>query len=332
MRDSKKNGADVLYRYLAGYDSESLNGLEDTIDYSLRKWEKEFGIETEYFTFSSRFRAVIETAYERTGEKVVVLVDEYDAPLVENMHDSAKFDYCRNLLKYIYVNLKVCDRYIRFGILTGGSRFSKMTVFCGLNNLRDISLLDQFSEICGITERELEAGFTQGIDRLASKLGTDHAGALAELKSNYDGYHFTSDCPDIYNPFSVLSALNDSCIRSYWFLSGTPAFLVRNIQRSGEFLPELFPEKVSDSELAQVDIHSTSPLAMMFQTGYLTIKDYDMSRRLYKLGIPSREVREGLFKGLGSLYPDKNQQKCQILHLICGFFWKMVRVTRLWSK
>lgn len=303
----------VLLLNLAAYNPDSERSLEVILNGTLNEWERIYGRRDEECDLSRRFYNIIVSAYEKTGEKVVVLVDEYDSPLVENLHDRTQFEYYRNLLKSIYVNLKVCDRYLRFGMLTGVSRFSKMTVFSGANHLRDISLLDQFATICGITESELESCFDEGINCLAERLGTDHAGALAELKANYDGYHFTADCLDIYNPFSVLNALNDSCIRPYWFLSGTPTFLVRNIQRSGEYLPDMFSEKVDDSELAQVDTHSTSPLALMFQTGYLTVKDYDKRRNLYRLGIPNREVREGLFKGLGGIYLNLNQQKVMSL-------------------
>lgn len=299
----------VLLLNLAAYTPDTERSLESIISGYFTEWERIYGRRDDTDDLSRRFHNIILSAYEKTGEQVVVLIDEYDAPLVENMHDKTTLDYYRNLLKSIYVNLKVCDRYIYFGMLAGVSRFSRMTVFSGLNNLRDISLLDQFADICGITERELETCFNQGIDRLASRLGTDHTGALAELKANYDGYHFTADCPDIYNPFSVLNALNDSCIRDYWFLSGTPTFLVRSIQQSGEFLPDMFSEKVDDSQLAQVDTYSTTPLALMFQTGYLTIKGYDARRRQYRLGIPNREVREGLFKGLGGIYLNRDQQK-----------------------
>lgn len=310
----------VLLLNLASYNPDVEDSLEAIISRTFNEWERIYGRRSEETDLSVRFHNIIVSAYEKTGQKVVVLVDEYDSPLVENMHNTSKFNFYRNLLKSIYVNLKVCDRYIRFGMLTGVSRFSKVTVFGGLNNLRDISLLDQYAEICGITETELETCFNDGINKLAVTLDTDHAGALAKLKDNYDGYHFTENCPDIYNPFSVLNALNDSCIRSYWFLSGTPTFLVRSIQRSGEFLPEMFTEQVDDSQLSQVDIHSTSPLAMMFQTGYLTIKGYDKRRQLYRLGIPNREVREGLFGDLGSIYLNRQQLKVKKQALDIRFY------------
>lgn len=310
----------VLLLNLAAYNPDSEGSLESIISGTLGEWERIYGRRDDESDLSRRFHNIILSAYERTGEKVVVLVDEYDSPLVENLHDSGKFERYRNLLKSIYVNLKICDRYLRFGMLTGVSRFSKMTVFSGTNHLRDISLLDRFAEICGITEQELKICFNDGIQRLADSLHTDVAGALAALKANYDGYHFTACGADVYNPFSVLNALNDCCIRSYWFLSGTPTFLVKRIQRSGEYLPEMFSEKVADSELAQVDTHSTSPLALMFQTGYLTIKGYDTRRHLYRLGIPNREVREGLFKGLGSIYLNHTQQKVSSLALDIRIF------------
>ena len=188
-------------------------------------------------------------------------------------------------------------------MLTGVSRFSKMTIFSGLNNLRDISFNRKYATICGITETELTANFQQGIKELAEEYGTDADGAVALLKANYDGYHFTADCPDLYNPFSLLWAFADSKIGSYWFQSGTPEFLVRRIQESGDFLPEMFDETVEERTLSASDISKTSPTALMYQTGYLTIKRAE-GHDLFRLGIPNLEVRRGLFENLAEYFFD----------------------------
>ena len=166
-------------------------------------------------TVTERFHNVILSAYEKTGKRVVILIDEYDAPIVSNLHDEEKQDDMRSLLKSVYTSLKDCDAYIRFAMLTGVSRFSKMTVFSGLNNLKDISLDDRYAEICGITTDEMRKNFTTGIDSLAARLKTDREDAIEILKANYDGYHFTEESPDIYNPFSLLNALDESKLNYY---------------------------------------------------------------------------------------------------------------------
>ena len=232
-------------------------------------------------------------------------MDEYDHPLIETMHDPERSEAHRLLLKSIYVNIKDLDQYIRFTMLTGVSRFSKMTIFSGLNNLQDISLNREYAAICGITDREITDNFRQGIERLAQEYDTDYDGAVALLKANYDGYHFAKTSPDIYNPFSLLWALKDSEIGAYWFQSGTPEFLIRQIQKSGSFLPDMFDETVEVRTLSSNDISNTKPTALLYQTGYLTIKRFEKPD-LFHLGIPNLEVRKGLFQNLSDCYVDKD--------------------------
>lgn len=236
---------------------------------------------------------------------MVILVDGYDHPLIETMHDPERSEAHRLLLKSIYVNIKDLDLYIRFTMLTGVSRFSKMTIFPGLNNLQDISLNREYAAICGITNREITDNFRQGIERLAQEYDTDYDGAVALLKANYDGYHFAKTSPDIYNPFSLLWALKDSEIGAYWFQSGTPEFLIRQIQKSGSFLPDMFDETVEVRTLSSNDISNTKPTALLYQTGYLTIKRFEKPD-LFHLGIPNLEVRKGLFQNLSDCYVDKD--------------------------
>lgn len=299
----------VFHFNLARYNSSIASSLETIIGGYLNEWERLYGRRDETEDLSQRFHNVIISAYEATGEQVVVLVDEYDAPLVENLENEKTYAYMRDLLKSLYVNLKVCDPYIRFAMMTGVSRFSKMTVFSGLNNLQDITLRDEYSEICGITEQELESYFSEGVRGIAGAMGVDYGGALAELKANYDGYHFTKTCKDIYNPFSLLNAFSSREIESYWFISGTPTFLIRQIRKGDKSLPSMFTEKINRTQLAQTDTHSTSAVAMMFQTGYLTIKGYDRRREQYILGIPNREVRLGLFTELAAVYTERPREE-----------------------
>lgn len=287
----------VLLLSLAAYNA-SKPQLEEMLDNRMREFEAEYGVVTETRVLSERFRNIIRAAYEKTGRQVVVLVDEYDAPMLAHLEEPGKHEAVRDLLKSIYVSLKDMDAYIRFAMLTGVSRFSRMTIFSGLNNLNDVSLDPEYAEICGITEQELTDNFHEGISRLAAALGTDRRGALDELKSRYDGYHFTCRLTDIYNPFSLIQALAKSDLGSYWFSSGTPTFLIRQIWRNPGILAETFNNKAGEQTLADIDTFGRTPIPLMFQTGYLTIKDFDMRRRVYTLGIPNREVEQGLFEEL----------------------------------
>ncbi len=295
----------VLTLSLASYNPSGDGNLDEVLNTQFREWEKEYDVETVSPDFSSRFRNIIKAAYNSTGYPIVILIDEYDNPLISNMHAKDRLEAHRLLLKSIYVNIKDLDRYIRFTMLTGVSRFSKMTIFSGLNNLRDISMNQDYASICGITEQELEQNFQQGIAKLAENYAMDYKEAIKLLKANYDGYHFTKSCPDIYNPFSLLWAMADGEIGAYWFQSGTPEFLIRRIQDSQEFLPNTFDETVDSWILSSSDILDSRPTSLLYQTGYLTIKRFEMPD-VYHLGIPNLEVRKGLFQNLARYYFDKD--------------------------
>ena len=295
----------VLTLSLANYNPTGNGNLYAILDNQFKIWEQEYEVKIQSTDLSSRFGNIIRAANAMSGRSVVILVDEYDHPLISSMHDEEKIEEYRQLLKSIYVNIKDLDQHIRFAMLTGVSRFSKMTIFSGLNNLRDISLNQQYAAICGITENELLENFRQGIEMLAENNDTDYEGAVKLLKDNYDGYHFTKNSPDIYNPFSLLWAMADGEIGSYWFQSGTPEFLVRQIQKGNSFLPEMFEETVDESILTSNDIFDTQPTALLYQTGYLTIKRFEKPDD-YHLGIPNLEVRKGLFENLAKYYFDKD--------------------------
>lgn len=294
----------VLMLSLSTYHASDDDNLVEILANQFRDWEKQYDVQPETTDLSSRFRNIIKAAYNASGKTVVILIDEYDSPIIDTMHDPEKSEAHRLLLKSIYVNIKDLDQYIRFTMLTGVSRFSKMTIFSGLNNLEDISMDIDYAAICGITEDELRNNFQQGIENIASRYQTDREGVIQLLKDNYDGYHFTQDSPDIYNPFSLLNALKKREIGAYWFQSATPEFLVRQIQKGNRFLPHMFDETVEGSTLSASDILNDTPTSLLYQTGYLTIKGYEAPDE-YHLGIPNLEVREGLFKNLASLYFDK---------------------------
>ncbi len=295
----------VLTLSLAKYNPSIENSLEEIVANQFQIWELQYDVKIKSQNLASRFENIIRAAYRSSGRPVVILVDEYDNPLIETMHDPARSEEHRQLLKSIYVNIKDLDQYIRFTMLTGISRLSKKTIFSGLNNLVDISLNKDYSAICGITEKELLENFQQGIERLAKESDTDREGAIAMLKANYDGYHFSKKSPDIYNPFSLLWAMHEREIGSYWFQSGTPEFLIRQIQKGNNFLPEMFNESVEETLLSTNDISETTPIALLYQTGYLTIKGYE-APDFFHLGIPNLEVRQGLFKNLARYYLNEN--------------------------
>lgn len=287
----------VIMLTLAGYNP-SQDNLQEIISNQLSQYELLYGKRLETSDTGMRFRNVISSAYNATGRNVVILIDEYDSPMMSHLHEYEKYDEVRNLLKSVYVNLKDMDEYIRFAMLTGITRFSKMTIFSGLNNLDDISMDNEYGDICGLTENELSQYFRPGIEKLADNLGVDYTKAFAGLKENYDGYHFTKKPVDIFNPLSVLKCLSKSEYGSYWFQTGTPGFLVKELNNIKQSLPEIFNEEVSTATISDIDTYRSSPIALLFQTGYLTIKDYDPEYEMYRLGIPNREVEKGLFREL----------------------------------
>lgn len=287
----------VITLSLSAYNPTASN-LKDILESQIRQYEEIYCDKVLDTDLSMRFRNLILSAHKKTGQKVVILIDEYDAPMVAHIDDPEKYEEMRNTLKSVYVNLKDMDAYIRFGMLTGITRFSKMTIFSGLNNLDDISLDDRYAEICGITEEELKSNFQIGISRLANALETDFEGALDTLKKNYDGYHFTEKSQDIYNPFSILKCLNTSKIGSYWFTVGTPSFLLKKIQNLKKPLPQALKPTLVEEQLSDIDVAGKSPISLLFQTGYLTIKGYDKEFKEYILGIPNLEVERGLFRDM----------------------------------
>lgn len=291
----------VLALSLTKYNPLIQGSLEEILDNQFLHWEDQYGVRIKASNLASRFENIIKAAYEVSGRPVVILIDEYDNPTISTMHDPERSESHLQLLKSIYVNIKDLDQYIRFTMLTGVSRFSKMTIFSGLNNLEDISLNRTFASICGITEQELKENFQVGIEGIAEEYQTDSDGTVAILKVNYDGYHFTRNSPDIYNPFSLLRAFKECEIGAYWFQTATPEFLIRRIRQSGEFLPQMFDKTVEQSILSSIDMSMTSPIALLYQTGYLTIKDFEKPD-LYHLGIPNLEVSKGLFEHLARCY------------------------------
>lgn len=278
----------------------SIEGLNNLLEAHLQRWERIYSVEGSGFGFSQRFYNVIEKASESNGKKVVILIDEYDKLLVNTLYEDKPelHEDIKSILKSVFSVLKGADRYIEFAILTGVTRFSKLSIFSDLNNLMDITLDDRFSTICGLTEDEIRLQFRPGIEAFAEKEGIDFEGAIEILKNNYDGYHFSENCPDLYNPFSLLNSLALQKIEHKWFESGTPTFLVKMMRNTNQDIRELLHTETSVTGLASTDAVKSNLTAILFQTGYLTIKSYNHEFEEYTLGIPNREVAVGLFKCL----------------------------------
>ena len=284
-------------------DEKSMHTILHT---HLSQWEKQYEADSSEQTFSSRFKGIIQRAYQQTGKQVVILVDEYDKPLLQTMGiNEALNEHYRNMLKAFYSVIKTCDEYIRFAFLTGVTKFSKISIFSDLNNLKDISLNETYAGICGISQKELEANFQPEIKALAEKQKLDYPQALAALKQWYDGYLFHPAGEGMYNPYSLLNAFDDKEIKSYWFSTGTPTFLVNYLKEAYYYIPDLDGNVQLDEDgLQTYRAIAQDTLPILFQAGYLTIKEYISDLRLYQLGFPNDEVRYGFLHNLLPAYSD----------------------------
>lgn len=309
----------VLYLDLNILKYQDERELDSLLEDRLCQWEELYDVVPVVRDHSVRFSNVIRSAYEKTGRSVVILVDEYDKPLVNNLHDRRKFEMFQATLASLYSNFKSSARYLRLVFLTGVSRFGKLSVFSGLNNIVDISLYMDFSSVCGITEDELLANFSEGIEELASASGDTKENVLGLLKNRFDGYHFSTASPDIYNPFSLLNTFAKRAFGNYWIESGTPSMLVEQLKRTHADLQVLMNAEASENSLSGLDLDSVSPIALFFQTGYLTIKDYDRRGRIYRLGVPNEEVKEGLLEYILPFYANLHTEDSRV------FVYRLVR-------
>lgn len=299
----------VIHLELSRIDPNSESSLRDTLDQQFKEYEDLFKIMDINRDLSARFAKIILEAHKLSGERVVILIDEYDNPLINSLHDNALHEKSRSLLKSIYSNLKALDSHIKFAMMTGVSRFSKTSIFSGLNNLTDVTFYDDYSAICGFTEEEIRTNLEGGIRIMADKYDVTPAFILERLKREYDGYHFSKRCPDLYNPYSVLLALDKSEIEPFWVETATPEFLIEKLKSTDIPFVNLFNEMADVQTLAASDTNHSSPVALLFQTGYLTIKGYDETLQEYKLGLPNREVKKGLFGSLLSYLLEKDRRE-----------------------
>lgn len=292
----------VLRLDLNSSEYRSVGDLQEVLDLHLDKWERLYGRNEKEKQFASRFSGVIERAYEQTGERVAILVDEYDKPLIKNIDNEERQEEMRDVLKAFYSVLKTQDQYICFAMLTGVSKFSKMSVFSDLNNLTDISMTDEFADICGITEEEVSQYFSESVQEMADKTGITTDKMLSRLRKKYDGYHFSKNSIGVYNPFSLLNALRRQDLEDYWFETGTPTFLIRKLKETDYNLNQLTKEEQPAEELNSIDVVKTNPIPLLYQTGYLTIKGYDERFKKYILGLPNEEVENAFVRHLAPVY------------------------------
>ena len=283
-------------------DDSDFSNLDIIVDETLKVIEQRWGIVPTQKDLSARFASLIRQVSEKSGKGVVILVDEYDKPLVNNLNQSERFETYRNKLAALYSNFKSSADYIRLVFLTGVSRFGKLSVFSGLNNISDISFTRQFAGICGISEEELTENFQEGIKALAEENERTLEEEILELKRWYDGYHFSSYIIDIYNPFSILQVMAYQKYSNYWISSGNSTLLAEQLKRTKADLEYLINARCDQTVLEGLDIDNISPLALLYQTGYLTIKKYDPKRDIYHLGIPNEEVKQGFFEQLLPYY------------------------------
>lgn len=276
--------------------------LELKLERALSAWEQLYGSDPAEKSLASRFEGIIQRAYEKTGQRVVILVDEYDKPMLQAIGDEALQTAYRNTLKGFYGALKSKDGCIRFGILTGVTKFSKVSVFSDLNNLDDISMWNEYIEICGISDRELEINFKDDLHELADANGMTYEATREKVKQYYDGYHFTHNSIGMYNPFSLLHTFKRKEFGSYWFATGTPTYLVTLLQNHNYDLTHITHEETSVDVLDGIDSADTDPIPVIYQSGYLTIKGYDARFGTYRLGFPNREVEEGFVRFLLPFY------------------------------
>ena len=294
----------VLYFDFNTGQYDTFESLISRIRLFLSPLEKQYHIAPVEGDLAQRFEVIIKQIYEETQRQVVILVDEYDKPMLQTMsvNESLNVQY-RNTLKAFYSVIKTCDQYIRFAFLTGVTKFSKVSIFSDLNNLKDISLHENYADICGITQEELEENFHPEIQTLAERQQLDYPQAVAALKQWYDGYLFHPAGKGMYNPYSILNAFDDKEIKSYWFSTGTPTFLVNYLKESQYFIPDLDGNvELSESGLQTYRAVARDALPILFQAGYLTIKEYISDLRLYRLGFPNDEVRYGFLENLLPAY------------------------------
>ena len=296
----------VLHFDMSGGKHMEKEQLEDYLDYILKEQERKWGITNPPIGANNRLIELITTAYEKTGNQVVVLIDEYDAPMLDVAHEKESLDVLRNIMRNFYSPLKMCEPKLRFVFLTGITKFSQVSIFSELNNITNISMREDYAGICGITMEELLDNMSEDIDALAEAQGLSREEAISKLKENYDGYHFSPVSPDVFNPYSLLKCFDEKNFGAYWFASGTPTYLI-NMMKKFEVLPsDISRVEADESEFDAPTENMPTIMPLLYQSGYITIKDYDKEFNYYTLDVPNKEVKVGLTKALIPSYVTPN--------------------------
>ena len=297
----------VLRFSMATAKHDSVEDLKQEISGKLSVYEQIYGKGLpDEVNLNQRLQGLIERAHAQAGRRVVVLIDEYDAPLLDVAHKKDSFEGLRQVMRNFYSPLKDCDPHLQFVFITGITKFSQLSIFSELNNLKNISMLPDFAAVCGISKEEALTQMTDHLDDFASSLGITRDEAMDGLSRQYDGYHFTWPSPDIFNPFSLLNALQDKDFRSYWFESGTTTFIVNMLRQYGNEFTDIKNVEASACDFDAPTESATSIVPLLYQSGYLTIKDYNSEFDYYTLDLPNREVRIGLTRSLIPSYITPN--------------------------
>ena len=300
----------VLHFDFSGKSYSKQDSLSDILNIHLDQMEKQYEVDVVSEACDSRLKGIIEAAYKKTGRKAVILIDEYDKPIVDNLTRPELRESFRETLEGFYGTLKTKDDFIRFGFLTGVTKIGKMSVFSGLNNLNDISMDECYSDICGISETELREYFDESVQSLALEYGITKDECYGRLARMYDGYHFCENAIGVYNPFSLLNTFNKMKFGEYWFETGTPSFLVQYLKDGNYNLANMSRANVSKSRLTGINYANPEPIALMYQSGYLTIKNYDQEFQTYCLDYPNKEVETGFLESLSQLFTPSLNEGC----------------------
>ena len=292
----------VLHFDMSGGKHMEKEQLEDYLSNRLEAEERKWGTTHSKRGVNDRLTELITTAYEISGKQVVVLIDEYDAPMLDVAHERKILDELRNVMRNFYSPLKMCEPMLRFVFLTGITKFSQVSIFSELNNIKNISLDDEYAGVCGITKEELLTQMSEDIDVLAEALEMTREETIAKLKENYDGYHFSPASPDVFNPYSLLNCFDDKNFGAYWFSSGTPTYLI-NMLRKFKVLPAKIGRSLARSSAFDAPTENLKTITpLLYQSGYITIKGYDKMSQLFTLDLPNKEIKVGLFESLLPYY------------------------------
>ena len=298
----------VLHFDMSGGKHMEKEQLERYLCFIIEENEHKYGIvNSDLSDPNVRLNALINSIYAKTGKQIVVLIDEYDAPMLDVAHEDKQLDILRNIMRNFYSPLKKCESLLRFVFLTGITKFSQVSIFSELNNIKNISMDEEYAGICGITEDEMLAQMSEDIDMLAKTQDLTREATVAKLKDYYDGYHFSKVSPDIFNPYSLLNCFADKNFGAYWFSSGTPTYLINMLNRFDVLPATIAPTEALSSAFDAPTEKMTSITPLLYQSGYVTIKDYDKDTQLYTLDIPNKEIRVGLFNSLLPNYVNGTQ-------------------------